>query len=293
MSIQDINKRLGIDLLELYSIFSSGDQDAKNAVRIKDFPRDFAESAMAILGQIKPVRTDSKVTKDNKPIYSPSLTLAGIGDEGMKKLLGLIYLCPPSKYLEAGKQPKYAGLTPKALYAQKLYNDINYMQWDVEDDSLKYFLGKQLSWLQTVRTEWNRPIDLRLDAEGKLKDASAVPELREALIGKDKPTRTYQAKIGGMPVPDFKDVHRARNAKNKRDDEVDSNAEKTYWRMLLQLWLANSSTRVIENTGTNIYSPMILDPWDWDRIPEALDGNIDVAATEAPKRRKDLEDLPF
>jgi len=270
MSIEDINKRLEIDVLKLFSIFDSNDQDAKNAIRMKDFPRNFAESAMAILGQIKPIK-GTKSAEDGSLLYSATATMKGIEDQGMRKLLGLMYLCPPSKYLETNKGAKYAGLTPKALYAQKLYNDIPYMAWDVEDPSLKYLLGKQLEFLPTVRQHWARPM-------------YDCADVREAFIGEDKPTKTYQGKITGLPLPSYVDTHREM-LKSGRDPEVNSNAEKNFWRMLLQLWIANSSTRVPD--------AMILDPWDWDKTPTAIDAGTEDFETSKPKRRADREVLPF
>ena len=280
MSIEDINKRLGIDLLELYSIMSSSDQDAKNHIRIKDFPKDFVDQVMGLLGQIKPMKIGINERNVDPSLYSATRTFEGITDEGLKKLLGFIYLCPPSKYLDSSKNVKYAALTPKALYAQRMYNDITYMQWDSEDPMLKFFLGRQLEWLPIVRNAWVKPIELRDPAS-----------LRAAFIG-EAPLRTYQSKLGNMPVPVYKDIHRARLEKTARDPEVNSNAEKVYWRMLLQLWIANIATRVVDNATDT--SPMILDPWDWDLVPEALDAGIDISLVNtSTTRRKDTELLPF
>jgi hypothetical protein len=54
-------------------------------------------------------------------------------------------------------------------------------------------------------------------------------------------------------------------------------------RLILQLWLANGAYR---KPGV-----MVLDPWDWDNVPEALDDVQPVEQTRIKRKVVEWEDL--
>ena len=109
-------------------------------------------------------------------------------------------------------------------------------KWDKSDSMLKYFLGSALEGLTELPEGWTGPDD-------------AVEE-RDRL-------QTYStgAKSGETEAPTSYKLNRATwYAPVLRSDIIA--------RMVLQTWLFNSSLR---------NDLMILDPWDWDSMPESLD----------------------
>ena len=148
------------------------------------------------------------------------------------------------------KFPRLGALTPLALYAHKLYNDITYESWDKSSPHLKYFLGRNLEGILTIK----EPITL-LHADILALRAKALTyasgakagEMAELTSNKFNATELIYKKLtcGGS------------KAKNEN-----------IGRMLLQLWLANAAVR---QEGV-----MILDPFSWDKVPEAIDEVVKV-----------------
>ena len=138
------------------------------------------------------------------------------------------------------KNPKHGSLTPMFLYAHKLYNDVKYMEWDVDDAQIKHALGKGREWyVDCRRGDTERP---------EIEDREALrAESRLGTAEETVPVESYAfTKVGtGSPV---------------------------MWRVILQRWIAAPSKR---EPGV-----MILDPWDWDAVPDSLDIMVEEAINE-------------
>ena len=156
----------------------------------------------------------------------------------LRFLISFIYKCPRGDLLP-GSQTKYptlAALTPIVLYANKLYNNIAYSQWDKSSFNMPLFLGYKLQPILEVK---DNPIDYD------------VLELRKVALAYGSTAK----KAGELaPVTGYK-----MNLKEIDNTKLPMIAMMMY----LQVWLANAAIR---NTDS-----MILDPVDWDNIPEAVD----------------------
>jgi len=156
------------------------------------------------------------------------------------RILKLWYDVPRSKLIGVALTHKdarqYSSVVPLFMSAFKLYDGVGYEKWDKSDSMLKYFLGSALEGLTELPEGWTGPDD-------------AVEE-RDRL-------QTYStgAKSGETEAPTSYKLNRATwYAPVLRSDIIA--------RMVLQTWLFNSSLR---------NDLMILDPWDWDSMPESLD----------------------
>lgn len=154
-------------------------------------------------------------------------------------LIALLYQVKRSSFITGTmiKNTRFCTMVPLIMYAHKLYNDVNYSEWDKEDIDIKYALGKYFEDILTVK---------------ELPTFDIIEARKEALTFKtgtkagvmDKLT-SYKCNIthlGGVELP------------------------KNVIRMLLQLWVANASIRNIDS--------MILHPLDWDFIPDPIDETL-------------------
>lgn len=175
------------------------------------------------------------------PIKTPNGTITG---GNLVNLLSFVYRVNRSKFLSKSmtKDPKFGTFTPLAMYANKLYNNIGYDEYVVENnDWVKLILGnKMLGEIVTV-------------TEAPTMDAETIASLREA-------TLTYKsgAKMGQQaPVT-------LNKMRIKSIDKVVYPVAAMY--MYLQIWLANSQLRDTE--------AMILDPIHWGNVPDAIDAEV-------------------
>jgi hypothetical protein len=211
---------------------------------------DFVDEVVAAFAASKPI-------KDRESgLYSMKLTMqnivntkADIGSTSKNKmdwnnfseLVVFMYKVNRSVILKVNQNqnPKYGQLTPLFLYAHKFYNDIPYEMWDKKDSAIHFALGKNLNPVLSYKPVGD------FDLVEIRKDA-----LTENTTGQLKPLISNKMnikEINGIKVP------------------------KCALFMLLQTWICNASIRNTES--------MILDPENWDRIPDALDA-------EVPKERK-------
>ncbi len=148
------------------------------------------------------------------------------------------------------KNPRFGSLTPIPMYAFKLYHDIPYEAWDKTEETIKWMLGGSLECLYNFNN----------DKHGFTK------EYYESILGTDIFTsnRTYALTYGGGKKAGMTDKLTSHKM-NKVSWPVESNPSflNSINYMIFQTWLANAEIRD--------YSCMILNPWNWDNVPETID----------------------
>ena len=178
---------------------------------------------------------------------SPSETYARMRADGNQlglKLITLFYEVPRSQIMYNAQVYKdvlqYNSAVPLFMSAYKLYDDIGYEEWDKEDKFIKYFLGKPLEGLTELDDLWEYPVDLDIDEERT--EAQTVKSGVKA--GEVTLPTAWKFNTGTLSfLPDV-----------TRKDMIG--------RMMLQTWSYNSTLRK---------DSMILDPLNWDNMPEAYD----------------------
>lgn len=153
------------------------------------------------------------------------------------------------------RNPRYAALTPLFLYAHKLYNDVPYGSWDRTDPLMKVFLGTHLESILEVDEVPNLTIDQVVDARKE-----ALTFKSGVKMGQQDQPFNYKCGINGLNGVEL---------------------PKLVIIMTLQLWLAHSSVRNTES--------MILDPLDWNNVPEALDLSVPIPELKAKKSTGDIQ----
>lgn len=245
----------------------------------------FLDHLLPVLSSIPLVWEDNAFLKQSQ--ISSTKTFANIPEvldtpngpfsgEDAKRMLGFLYYMPRGKLIKGTqvKTPRLGAFTPLAMYAHKLHHNVKYSSWDVKDKYFKFFLGKFLEPLINVRTV---PLTIPL-----LDTNDIVNNRKAALTYKSGPKTgsmgkltEYKCNIDHLEVGEFEDS----------EDYTNGVAEfplpKIAIQMVLQTWLANVQVRDP--------SSMILDPVNWDRVPDALDAK--VAEEKSPWEEK--EDLPW
>ena len=160
------------------------------------------------------------------------------GTYDARQIGGLIkLLCLQDKstmYSDIKKSSSLAGLTPSLMHAIKEDQNIGYNEWDRNDENLDYFLGKYLKPL--VKEEFQ--------TRDKWEDIRAFYD--EVVIERDS---------------SYFGVTRPRIPKEVMSEYADYLPSTIPGRiMALQIWLARDEVR-----DRN----MILDPYDWELIPES------------------------
>jgi len=162
-------------------------------------------------------------------------------------LMSFVYRVNRSKFLKQAmtKDPRLGTFTPLPMYAQKLYNDIGYGEYDRVDDSWsRLMLGNTV--LGEIVTVKSNPVIKIEDIAGLRKTAltysSGVNKGKQARITLNK-MRLKTIKAQPYPVAAMY--------------------------MYLQVWLANSQLRDKD--------AMILNPVKWGNIPSAWDAEITAA----------------
>jgi hypothetical protein len=164
------------------------------------------------------------------------------------------YIVPRSKFIgNQCKEPKLAQLTPLPLYAQKLHNNISYGQWDVFDPNFRWVLNTYLEPILNFQTT-----SLILDSNDIMVNRKRVlaygPKAKKA--GQMGSLTQYNCKLSDIMIEG--ELLEAKKEYIQFD--------KVVIQMLLQLWLANASVRDVDS--------MILDPFNIENIPRAIDEEI-------------------
>lgn len=193
-------------------------------------------------GNWTPVATD-KVLPDGRPIYSPRLTLGrNLGSESSSWEWGIYYFAQYSKrgdMLEKqyqDPQSNYCALVPLILSGLRKNKDIMYSQWDRED-MLQYMVDENLYKAMLCDV----PDDLTPQDLLGVRDHGMQIKSGKNTGGHRNPATTFKLYgVSGSIVGEFPWLAQV---------------------MLTQIWCAHPSNR-------NKY--MILDPRNWDEMPEPL-----------------------
>lgn len=224
---------------------------------IPDIDKDFLHHCIPILGAIPLKRLENGK-------ISPSLTYANLTDISVntpngsiagsviQDMLSVLYDVNRSSWIKGAmtKNALLGSLTPLPMYAQKLHNNVKYEEWSKTDTHIGLFLGKALSNgfknLPENRGEYTKENILKNRILALTKKASPVMGNITSYVCCSRSFIYEEGKA--VPLGQF------------------------CLRMVLQLWIANASIRKPD--------AMILDPWNWDATPEALDACIASAPIE-------------
>lgn len=253
-------KIVTMDWTDIYNQLELKD-DKKRVYKLEDFMtntiEEFWDKLYQVLASIEPIKIEDQ--------YSPLATLKHIPDvivtpygemskSNFRSLFNILYNVPRSKILPgtASEHPQWSQLVPLWLAAYKHYKNIGYNSW-IRDDSIKYFLSSSDLWEEISSIP-----------EKFVFDTSKLAEYRhEALTTK---VRTFPI---SSPVQKKCDI----GYQIRKNSKVGA--------MYLQIWLANRSIR---------HPDMILDPVDWECIPEPYDAEMLEINT---KKKKVIDELPF
>ena len=177
----------------------------------------------------------------------------------------LLYNVPRSKFIKSmAKNPIYSSLTPMLMYAMKLKYNIEYEDWDKKDEYIKFALGKFMEGL--VEYQGIKGIS---GWEKKYPSSSDVEKYRDVFLttkaGKKGSITSYRLCSKLMTIPE------------SLAEETGEVLPHCGAYMLLQIWLCNASLRIED--------VMILDPYNWDKIPKAHDDIIQEIQTPQTKRK--------
>jgi len=211
---------------------------------------DFLAHCLPIFASISWVRnSDNKIDvqttlqplqKSTIPIKTPNGNITG---ENLISLMSFIFRINRSKFLSKSmtKDPIYGTFTPLVMYANKLYNNIGYDEYEVKNNA----------WVALILGNKMLAEILKIEIVPKL-DIKKVASLRDATL-----TYASGAKAGQMAAVTLNKM------RIKSIDKQSYPPAAMY--MYLQIWLANSQLRDTK--------AMILDPTDWGKIPDSWDGD--------------------
>ena len=229
---------------------------------------NFLEHCLPVFASIPWIRnSDNKILikETLKPLQNASIPIktpnGNIEAKNLISLMSFVYRVNRSKFLSKSmtKEPKLGTFTPLVMYANKLYNNIGYNEYLVEDNAwVRVVLGnKMLADIVTV-------------TEAPELNAAKVADLRDMTL-----TYASGAKQGEVAAVTLNKM------RIKQIDKVNYPVAAMY--MYLQIWLANSQLRDKE--------AMILDPINWGSTPEAWDAEPTLnAPTTKGKKRYDNDD---
>lgn len=225
----------------------------------------FWDKLYQVLASIEPIKIDDQYSPKSTLLAIPDIINTPYGDitkDNLKGILVVINDIPRSKTLpgRAGDHPQWSQLVPLWLAAYKHYKNIPYSAW-IKDTMISHFVGPGLyNDIMTV------PEDFRLNIEN-------LAELRKAAL-------SFAKGVSPITSPVRKGFQMTKDWRVPLNSKVGA--------MILQIWLANVQLR---------HPDMILDPFDWDKIPEAFDHvepNIVANPNMQPKKKKYIvEELPF
>jgi hypothetical protein len=211
---------------------------------------------------VLPVDVEGKVytekVYDSSIVFSPSKTIEklnlgeynlneyDVSAADLKDVFRLFSVERSNLLRNMKKLPEFSAYVPLTLNTYKEHYNIQYNQWDKADEKLSLFLGKSLTPLI------NYP---RFDT-----DILLTAELRLLWLGLVEPT--------GWP-------RRGLNVFRDLNILIPIETTKHIANMLFQVHICEPSVRVLNKNHKNEpISPMVLDPWEWDSVPEVIDWGV-------------------
>lgn len=222
----------------------------------------FWDKLYQVLASVEPIKIDDS--------YSPLETMRNIPEviktpygnlskANFRAIIRILNFVPRSYTLpgRAADHPQWSQLVPLWLAAYKHYKNINYNSW-IRDSGIQHMIGEDL---------WE---EIKEIPEDFVMDVSRIKELRNKAL-------TNKMGTAKLTSPVRKSFNMTDTWKIKLNSKVGA--------MYLQIWLANVQLR---------HPDMILDPIDWDRVPEAYDAILEtVNASYVTKPVNKKYDLPF
>lgn len=207
-------------------------------------PTTFLTQALVVFAHVTLVRVDGiismKATIDALPtkITTPN---GFITKDNFKALIVLLYYINRSFFIRKMiDEPTLGSFTPLFMYAHKLYHNVPYQEWDKKDPLIHFALGK---FLEDVMK--NAPKE-RID-------------IKEHLVSYRQIALTY---LSGKKKGKMEGLLAYKMPLNLKLQSGGTLYKKVSY-MLLQTWICNAAVRDS--------AAMILDPWNWDLVPTALD----------------------
>lgn len=217
-----------------------------------------------MLPQILAHLAEYKLVKDEQGLIDPSetakLNITTDWDFGLWKVLTRL---KRGSLVKAQSNPEfvnYSALVPLYLAAQKRFNNIPYRSWKIDKDC------KLIDDNLLEAMLWTERYDLT---------AARILEIRQQGLTTKSGTR-----MGNIAKPTSSWC-----LKGIRDTELGA-APKLVGTMLTQIWVAHPSLRT---------EYMILDPYNWDRMPEPL-VTQDIFKHDDAKKfldKEDKDDMPW
>jgi hypothetical protein len=230
---------------------------------INDPIKDVWEKLLPVLASIEPRKLGNKYSPRDTMIHIPDKisTPYGLMDkDNFRNLIKVLYENPRSVLLpgKASEHIQWSQLIPLWLAAYKEYKNIGYNEW-IRDDLIKFMVGPMYDEIQKI------PDNFKFDK-------SKLDAFRDAalIFGSNK-TRAP------LTSPNRKGFELAEGFRVKTNSTVAA--------MYLQIWLANRTLR---------HPNMILDPFDWEKVPEPYDLEmLEVTAKKTKLGRQVDDELPF
>jgi len=239
-----------MDFKKMYEQYEEYEKARNQKLKV-GFPLPSIKNSVFLYNAI-PVLASIPVHRNKDGLLDAQVMLGLLNDEKAKiktpngempanqvyALLRLLWKINRSEFVGSmTKFPTLASLTPIPMYAMKLHHNIKYDEWDKKAPGIGAFLGPYLQILKDI------------DELPKLNDS--IANIRELML-------RYKT---GQRAGTMESL-----LSNKGNAVYDTQGQlipKVVCQMLAQTWLANVAVR---KPGI-----MILDPINWENVPEAID----------------------
>jgi len=239
-------------------------------------------------GLISLTKTFTAVHKTKQIDGIPSSQICGLA-----KFLGKANPGEVAGKKSMSSKPLASPYVPKILHAFKTYQDIEYEEWDKEDDNMSLGLGKPLAGIlpasdiitSSINEKYIQPFAAELRIAGLTngqgtENAPHTFQLYVSVIQKliTLLPKSPSGKIEGANGERLEEYLKSMTGRKEAIVAL---------RILLQTYVCNSVSRI---PGT-----MILDIYNWDNVPEPLDvATVDLLPpSKGSNFGKPRQELPF
>lgn len=226
----------------------------------------FMQRALVIFAAIPLIRNDKGISMDDTMKCIPAMLTTPNGEMARENVIGLVtlmYGLSRSSFIKNMKLDATLGsFTPLFMYAHKLYNDVQYEEWDKSDPTISFALGKFLA--NALEAAPSGKLTLSAD------EVRALRETALTYLSGQKAGMTDKATAFKMPK---------KLTLSRADEDIILLKPLTF--MLLQTWICNAEVRKPNS--------MILDPWNWDSTPAAWDVVVERVKLPATPKLTQVE----